>query len=529
MSSQPKHSFDSSIRFRLSSKIILLLGGLVTLIVLSVGSWLYQKDKQRVLENLQNQLQLAANTISLSIDGDMYKMLKGKESVNSKEYAQVISVLERFMVNSYLGFERNNIYTFRVIDDSTLQFTAMLDQQYVGNTYAIRDEMRPTLENGQPSYTDIYMDENGTWVSAYAPILDSAGEVVGLVEADFQNNVYLLSLQQEQREIFIFMVVALLISLILSLLFARYLSRPITAVSKGAMEISKGNFEIEIPVKTSDEIGRLTRAFNYMVQEIQEKEYIRSKNEEISEANRKLDELNKSLLEANRLKSEFLAIAAHDLKNPLQVIQGYLEIISDNTKPGEKTHEYCESITAAIQRMLKLIRQLLDTTAIESGKLKLKKEKFNLAELLNDIVMDQQKLAQKKQQTIHFTEHPNVIINADPSRMHEVFENLLSNAVKFSPYGKNIFVSLNKLSEKGSTVQVAIQDEGPGLTPDDKQKIFGRFMRLSALPTGGEVSTGLGLSVVRQLTELHGGKVWASSEGRDKGSTFFVELKQAVN
>lgn len=529
MSPQSKHSFDSSIRFRLSSKIILLLGGLVTLIVFSVGSWLYQKDKQRVLENLQNQLQLAANTISLSINGDMYKELKGKESVHTEKYAEVISVLERFMVNSYLGFERNNIYTFRMINDSTLQFTAMLDQQYVGNTYAIRDEMRPTLENGQPSYTDIYMDENGTWVSAYAPILDSAGEVVGLVEVDFQNNVYLLSLQQEQREIMIFMIVALLISLILSLLFARYLSRPITEVSKGAVEISKGNFEIKIPVRTSDEIGRLTRAFNFMVQEIQEKEYIRSKNEEISEANRKLDELNRSLLEANRLKSEFLAIAAHDLKNPLQVIQGYLEIISLNTKPGEKTHEYCESISAATLRMLKLIRQLLDTTAIESGQLKLQKENINLTELLNDIVMDQQKLAKKKQQTIHFTGGKNSMIHADPARMHEVFENLLSNAVKFSPYGKNIFVSLDNPKDNESTVRIAVKDEGPGLTGEDKQKLFGRFMRLSALPTGGEVSTGLGLSVVRQLTELHDGKVWAVSEGRDKGSTFFVELIEIDN
>ena len=179
--------------------------------------------------------------------------------------------------------------------------------------------------------------------------------------------------------------------------------------------------------------------------------------------------------------------------------------------------------------MLKLIRQLLDTTAIESGKLKLRKEKINLTELLNDIVLDQQKLAQKKQQTIHFADHKSVIVDADPSRMHEVFENLLSNAVKFSPYGKNIFVSMNGLSESGATVQVAIQDEGPGLTQEDKQKIFGRFMRLSALPTGGEVSTGLGLSVVRQLTELHGVMGWASCEGRDQGATFIVELQRTAN
>jgi len=524
MTANPKHAFDSSIKTRLATKIVVLLSVIIGMAILTVGGWLYEKDKQRVLENLQIQLQLAANTISLSIDGDRYTELRGKESIGSDAFEEVMSTLERFMVNSYLGFERNNIYTFRRINKDTLQFTAMLEKQYVGNLYAVRDEMRLTLDQGKPSYTGVYEDENGAWVSAYAPILNSAGVVVGLVEVDFQNNVYLLSLEEEQKEIMVFVACGLLAALVLALLFGRYLSKPITAVSKGALQISQGNFDVHIPVQTADEIGRLARAFNYMVQEIQEKEYIRKKNDEISEANKQLDKLNKSLHEANRLKSEFLAIAAHDLKNPLQVIHGYLEIIQDNTEPGERTWQYCESISAATQRMLKLIKQLLDTTAIESGKLQLKKQNIDLAKLTESVVEDQRGLAQRKDQTIHFNALSDSVINADESRMHEILENLISNAVKFSPHDRDIFVSVFESPKAANKVCISVRDEGPGLNDADMQKLFGRFMRLSALPTGGEVSTGLGLSVVRQLTELHGGRVWAESAGKGKGATFYAEF-----
>ena len=130
--------------------------------------------------------------------------------------------------------------------------------------------------------------------------------------------------------------------------------------------------------------------------------------------------------------------------------------------------------------------------------------------------------AEKKSQTIELDLAQNCLAELDIERMREVFENLVSNAVKYSPKGKRIQVSLMQASEE--TVRIAVKDEGQGLTEADKEKLFGKFQRLSARPTGGESSTGLGLSIVKQLVELHGGKVWAESEGKDNGATFFVEL-----
>jgi signal transduction histidine kinase len=139
-----------------------------------------------------------------------------------------------------------------------------------------------------------------------------------------------------------------------------------------------------------------------------------------------------------------------------------------------------------------------------------------------------------KHQTLHLETEPQLLVEVDSSKIRQVFDNLISNAIKYSPHGKNITVSCqrrihNAIGANGTIaptayVQVAIKDEGQGLSEDDMKNLFGKFKRLSAKPTGGESSTGLGLSIAKQLVELHGGRIWAESEGKGKGATFFVEL-----
>jgi len=111
-------------------------------------------------------------------------------------------------------------------------------------------------------------------------------------------------------------------------------------------------------------------------------------------------------------------------------------------------------------------------------------------------------------------------------RMREVFSNLISNAIKYSPHGKTITVryGYSESDSESKRVLIAVKDEGQGLSDLDKQKLFGQFQRLSARPTGGESSTGLGLWIAKQFVEKHGGRIWAESEGKGKGTTFFVEL-----
>jgi len=235
-----------------------------------------------------------------------------------------------------------------------------------------------------------------------------------------------------------------------------------------------------------------------------------------------LARLNKELEEANQLKTELLGIAAHDLKNPLQTIMGFAALIGEESKENHSIHKKAMNIRNASQKMVGLIHDLLETAAIDAGKLELNRRRSDLGLLVQVISENFYLMAEAKRQRLQVCVEENCIVNVDAERMKEVIENLIGNAIKYSPHEKTIWVSVFRYDK--DKVRFSVKDEGQGLTQEDMKKLFGKFQRLSARPTGGESSTGLGLSIVKKLVELHDGKIWAESEGKDKGATFTVEL-----
>jgi two-component system sensor histidine kinase/response regulator len=233
----------------------------------------------------------------------------------------------------------------------------------------------------------------------------------------------------------------------------------------------------------------------------------------------------------NEEKNEFMGIAAHDLRNPLSAIKRYAEMIREDAsalasgemkdlKAGaaELADNGCK-IGDTAARMAEMVQNLLDTNRIERGEMKLQLEPADLGHVLQSVIETQWPRAMAKQQTIHLESLPNpVMALVDSSVAVQVLENLVSNAVKYSPPGKNIFVRLKKQAGR-----LEVQDEGPGLSAEDQRKLFGKFARLSAKPTGGEHSTGLGLSIVKKMVEAMNGRVWCESE-LGKGATFIVSV-----
>ena len=235
----------------------------------------------------------------------------------------------------------------------------------------------------------------------------------------------------------------------------------------------------------------------------------------------------------NEEKNEFMGIAAHDLRNPLSAVKGYSEMLVEDaqtlaqgvvpdllpcTKELEAT---ARQIGETAARMAEMVQNLLDVNAIERGEMKLKLAPADLCPVLNQVIETQRPRAAAKQQTIHLeSQAAPVMVFIDASVTVQILENLVSNAVKYSPPGKQIFVRLKK-APKG--VRVEVQDQGPGLSAEDQQKLFGKFARLSAKPTGGEHSTGLGLSIVKKMVETMNGQVWCESE-LGKGAAFVVQL-----
>lgn len=281
-------------------------------------------------------------------------------------------------------------------------------------------------------------------------------------------------------------------------------------------------------------------------QMLQEKNQVLDNALRTAEEQRKIAQEQRQIAEeANRIKTELLAIAAHDLKNPLQSISGFAELSRENLQSLKAelssalqarvtlVESFLMRIYSSSQRMGELIKNLLETAVLEANKITLNKDYADLSSLVNLVVSDFEVQAQRKQQRLEVQTGPDCKAQIDTSRIREVIENLITNAIKYSPEGKTIRIrckrqdSTNAMHAAQPSILIAVQDEGQGLTEDDKGKLFKKFQRLSARPTGGESSTGLGLWICKQIVELHGGRIWAESAGKNMGTTVFVELPAA--
>jgi signal transduction histidine kinase len=241
-----------------------------------------------------------------------------------------------------------------------------------------------------------------------------------------------------------------------------------------------------------------------------------------------LDEVSQFNTRLKRLdaeKNEFLGVAAHDLKNPLGIVMGFAEMIaSGRSRTPDRDRDDARNIIAAAERMISLITQLLDVNAIEQGRFPLEIEICDLGQINSAVVASFQAAAERKHISIYAAGSlMPVRVFADPKATWRVLDNLLSNAIKYSPAGRDIFVRLRETPD-GALWEV--QDQGPGLTEADQAKLFQKFTKLSARPTGGESSTGLGLSIVKMLAvQMHGTVECRSTPGQ--GATFAVRLPSA--
>jgi signal transduction histidine kinase len=244
----------------------------------------------------------------------------------------------------------------------------------------------------------------------------------------------------------------------------------------------------------------------------------------LMQANRRLSSQWMRLQRANGFKNEILGTVAHDLKNPLGVILGRTEMLTELISAGsprESVTAQVEHIRDATKRLTSMVDHLISDAMADAFDITIRREAVDIAGLVSEVVDANQPLAANKQQAITVSAPPNFVTMCDADRIREAIDNLVSNAIKYSPIGGRITVVVSH--EQNNTV-IRIADEGAGLSPEDLGRLFGRFQRLSAKPTAGESSTGLGLSIVKRIIDMHGGQVTANSGGPGQGSTFTVTL-----
>lgn len=253
-----------------------------------------------------------------------------------------------------------------------------------------------------------------------------------------------------------------------------------------------------------------------------QKDQIELQRQNIELKNLQLEKRNEHLLAIDEEKNNLIKILAHDLRTPINQVQGLAHLLAlEKETLNDDQSEITQKITEATERLNKMITNILDIESLENNRIKIFTEPINISSLVNQVVKSFEKPAAKKNISLQFkSENLNLIMLGDPLFLTQVFENLVSNAIKFSPADKTIKIYIDEFKSK---LRVAVEDYGPGLTPEDLQQAFKKFAKLSAKPTAGESSTGLGLSIVKKYVEMMGGYVWCESEP-NKVTRFITEF-----
>ncbi|NDJ74900.1 MAG: response regulator, partial [Chloroflexi bacterium] len=275
--------------------------------------------------------------------------------------------------------------------------------------------------------------------------------------------------------------------------------------------------ELENIVRQAFERYELIIRNRCLLEELQEanallEERVRARTAELSAANERLNELND-------LKNEFMGIAAHDLRSPLSVIQGFASMmLRHGHLDADERHEYLTIIVESVEQMIRLLNDLLSITAIESGKLRLRPDPVDVAAYLERIVLLNRRIAEEKDIALVTDLEPDLPLAVfDPDRIQQVMNNLLSNAFKFSEPGTTVTVQAMQMDDG---IEFAVTDEGQGIRPDELTRVFEAFQRASSRATAGEFSTGLGLAICKRIVDLHRGTISVESEV-GLGSRFF--------
>jgi signal transduction histidine kinase len=299
-------------------------------------------------------------------------------------------------------------------------------------------------------------------------------------------------IERTNRILFYGALIGAIIALLLGVFLSRTITRPIRELTRATHAISEGDFSQQVPVRTNDELGELARAFNKMSAEL-----ARSIN----------------------ARKQMTADIAHELRTPLSLILGHAEAVHDGVLPPTK--ENFEIIREEATRLEHLVDDLRTLSLADAGELSIQPQRIEPDRLLREVAALFQYRAQQKNISLTLDAAPPLpALEVDPGRMTQVLTNILDNALRHTPEGGQISLSAR---HKDNLVQIAVQDSGPGLPPEEAERIFERFYRVDASRHREDGGSGLGLAIAKSIVQAHGGQVWAESEA-GKGLRIVISL-----
>ncbi|UCF12713.1 MAG: HAMP domain-containing histidine kinase [Thermoplasmatales archaeon] len=341
-----------------------------------------------------------------------------------------------------------------------------------------------------------------------API-NLSGQIAGTYEIVLSMDAAYTALDIQMRNLVLISAISLFI-LIFSFLYMlrRAIVKPITTFRDATEVIGEGNLNEEINIKSRDELGDLATAFNKMTTDLKI-----SRN--------KIEKYNKTLEKLLSQKDEFIGQLGHDLKNPLTPLVGLLPMITEQEK-DPKLKEHLRLLTSNAEYMRELIFKTLQLARLRSSNVKFDIQHINLNEEIDNVLDRQQSFLKENNINIENEVNDKISIKADKLRLGELFNNLITNAVKYTP--KDGGVITIEAKKDRDFVTISVKDSGIGMTKEQLGRIFDEFYRADKSMNIMD-STGLGLSICKRIVEKHGGRIWAESPGKGKGTTFYFTLK----
>ena len=410
---------------------------------------------EKVKSDLVNEATLLAADYS---GGNITKAYKQKiDWFNSKNESEIFVVNNPRELSACLPFE---------IDYQTL----------------ISAEERQMLLDGKPVEKEGYEQRFGkNIVAAIIPLLDDQG-----LEGIIYTYVPVDSITEFIHEFAVKWILAALLFLIIAIgLMTKWLKKLINPIHKMEMAahlVSKGDYSIEVPVTSNDEIGQLAKAFNEMAESIH--------------------------LEEEK-KREFLENVSHELRTPLSYVKGYTQAILDGVVPDQEKTKYLQLISRETLRMQHLVADLMNLTKIDRNQVQIQTSPIAFAQFIEDFIVKYEQILSEKQLSLQLELDPEPIIMADERKMEQILQNIFDNAIQYTALNGNISVILK---QNKNTCDLIVTDTGCGIPMQDLPYIMNRFYRVNKARSRSNGGSGLGLAIVKKLVELQKGEIKIESK-----------------
>jgi len=499
------------INSKITSKITLLV---IIEIILIVGSFGVLSYFQSLQSSIGNSINIAGKnrylTANLLLQIERY--LDGSSDISH------INVVMNSLQSNIIGLTEGGSISGVHLRPLPSEFSDLWNTVNAKwNTYrtAISNNLIIPSEEGKANTID-KLTIRKQFNSLALDLIGASDVLVTQLGEQVDKNSYNLLILQIALGILNMGILALILYLITRIL------RPIFVLTQAMSEVKKGNLEISVQEnnKAKDELSILTRSFNLML------DTIRNHNKKQDELTKDLARANEELKQAGRLKDDFINVAAHELRNPVQPILGLAQILRSKKMRKNDSHnksitideEYklLDIIVRNAKKLLLLEENILDVARIENKSLKLDIEECNLYDVIRSVVQDtRDQIDSSRVELLYDKGEDNIfLIRVDKSRLEQVISNFLSNCIKFTKEGT---ISLN-VEEKDIQALVTVKDTGSGIDPEMLPRVFSKFA------TKSEKGAGLGLFICKSIIEAHGGRIWAENNSNGKGATFSFTL-----